>query len=372
MNLDAINHRLVDAKRHVSFGMPMPNRSRLRAPKRLIYRSLLFLLHHQVIVNRKLIESIEWLKEDSEMLALGLRQDRIDLGDVLARFQREQIRLQLSFHQLEHLVTDVMKSSRSEVSGTPIEATLTLEASTRLPEPVLAESPDEFPMAWDDIRLSFQEESRGASELVRQRWRLYLGDIRGVRSDGQIVLDLGCGRGEWLQFLADEGVASYGIDHHEQSVKEAADQGLDARCEDLFTHLRGLPSESLAAITAFNLVEHMSIEDLLLLLELSFHCLVRGGLLIIETPNPENIFVATRDPYLNPTRRSTIPPPLLSTLISSCGFTNASVQRLHRTEMHRVSEAVLGELDQALAALLRRLQDAVITGEDYAVLARRP
>jgi O-antigen chain-terminating methyltransferase len=233
-------------------------------------------------------------------------------------------------------------------------------------------SPDQFPTGWGDIHLSFQDSFRGSSELIRQRWKLYLEDIRGIHGDGQIALDLGCGRGEWLQFLADEGVESYGIDHDKQSVNGVIDQGLDARCEDLLTHVSGLPSGSLAAITAFNVVEQMSIERLLLLLEQSFRCLMGGGLLIIETPNPENLFVATRDPYLNPTRRNAIPPPLLTILVSSCGFTNAGVRHLHRTEMHPVSEAVLGELDQALAALLRRLQDALITGEDYAVLACRP
>ncbi len=375
MSPGSIKGRIIEAKKHAGFGMPPDPNSRFRLAKRLIYRSLLFLLRHQLIVNTQLIEGMEGLNSVPEQLAMGLRQNHLEIGDVAARLQGEHIRLQLSFHQLERRIGELLYAHGIPDSHTHVEqhdaGASKDPLASGLPDAVSLRSADEPKAGWDELSRSFHDVFRGSPQVIRERLKVYLEDLKRVGRDGLKVLDLGCGRGEWLKLLSEEGIPSYGVDRDPGSVKSVHEQDLDARCDDILSHLRSLPPESLGAITAFHLVEHIGIEQLVLLLDLSLQSLVPDGLLVLETPNPENLFVATHAFYLDPTHRNPIPPQLLVFLVSSRGFADTSVRRFQRTETASVSETAWGELDKALAGLLRRLQDSVLVGEDYAVLARR-
>src|SRR5208283_5128362 len=134
-----------------------------------------------------------------------------------------------------------------------------------------------------------------------------------------------------------------------------------------FAHLAEVPAGSIAAITALHLVEHISINDLIALLDLSFRALMPGGLLILETPNPENLVVGITEFYMDPTHRNPIPPPLLAFLTGSRGFTDTSIRRLRRGTLDPASESALATLDPALAPIIALLQEHLLAGEDYAV-----
>src|SRR6185437_6360076 len=132
-------------------------------------------------------------------------------------------------------------------------------------------------------------------------------------------------RGEWLEMLRDEGYQAAGVDMDEGMLQGCRERGLNARRGDALTALRELPDESMNLVSAFHLVEHMAFDDVRALLREARRVLKPAGLLILETPNPENIVVGTSLFYLDPTHLRPIPPELLSFAVEFEGFRRNTV-----------------------------------------------
>ncbi|MGA8295469.1 MAG: class I SAM-dependent methyltransferase [Acidimicrobiales bacterium] len=244
------------------------------------------------------------------------------------------------------------------------------EVKRSLPEPPVPERLAELPGALANLYPSFEEVMRGSEVVVKERARAYLDDIVEIDRKGP-VLDLGCGRGEWLELLRDAGIDAYGVDVNEQYVEEGLTKGLDTRHADALEHLKGLPEFGLSAVTAIHLVEHLDIETLLEVLDLSLRALQPGGLLILETPNPENLIVGASSFYLDPTHVHPLPPLLLSFLVNARGFNDVVVRELKREEPIDPEIPPEAPWAEDVAKVWNFLQERVNGPEDYAVLARR-
>jgi SAM-dependent methyltransferase len=212
----------------------------------------------------------------------------------------------------------------------------------------------------------FEERFRGSRDDIRELLREHLPvALEAVGSDGTL-LDLGSGRGEWLELLTNAGASAYGVDTSEDFVAAAEELGLDLRLEDAVRHLRSLEPGSLAAVTAFHLVEHLPLDDLVALLDAALEALRPGGLLLLETPNPLNVTVGAATFWLDPTHLRPLHPGLLSLLVEERGFAQAEVRYLHP---ERLPEP--GTISGQNAWLLQRAADALVGPQDYAVVARR-
>jgi O-antigen chain-terminating methyltransferase len=181
---------------------------------------------------------------------------------------------------------------------------------------------------------AFEEKYRGSRELITGRLQFYLPFIEPlVREFGRVpAIDLGCGRGEWLEVMLAAGFDARGIDLDECMLQACVDLGLPAEKGEAIAHLRGLPSKSQAIVSAFHVVEHISFDALQELVSEAKRVLLPGGLLILETPNPENIMVATCSFYLDPTHQRPIPPLLLSFVAEHAGFERVKVIRLQESK----------------------------------------
>lgn len=389
------------ARGHAELGMPLGRPTRFRFVKRLLYRVSWLFLSHQVAVNhglvdalaetgttlRRLEEQLAELRDQQNVLAtdmverldLGLRQAFLEMGNHTSRMQTGQADLQLQIGRLaarlDGLTTSLgaeLRDEAAQMRAIRAEASVVIDRVRRaLPEPIQPGALQDEPSAWDDLYLPFEDAFRGSAELIKSRLAVYLDDVRSIDRGDRLVLDVGCGRGDWLDLLAQNDIKAYGIDLDKRSVEQAAANGLDARHEDAFDHLADVPPGSVAALTCFHMVEHVGIENIVALLDLSLRALMPGGLLILETPNPENLMVGSNEFYMDPTHRNPIPPSLLAFLVGSRGFADRQIRRLRRGEGSPVPESTLAELDPALASLLRIVESRVLVGEDYAVLARR-
>src|SRR5437763_7499231 len=95
--------------------------------------------------------------------------------------------------------------------------------------------------AWDGLYSTFEDIYRGSYEEIQDRFKVYLADLPNVNEiPGFRVLDVGCGRGEWLDLLKQNGVSAYGVDTNIEVVRKSTDRGLDVRQEDVLEHMRGL------------------------------------------------------------------------------------------------------------------------------------
>lgn len=166
----------------------------------------------------------------------------------------------------------------------------------------------------DDFYVAFEEKFRGSEELIKERQKKYLKFINPLKilKDEVKALDIGCGRGEWISLLNENGFNARGIDINESMVRLASQKGLNAAVNDALGELRSLDENSIDIITAFQVVEHIKFDDVLELIKEAKRVLAPCGILILETPNPENIMVGTQWFYLDATHKNPIPCELLS------------------------------------------------------------
>lgn len=186
----------------------------------------------------------------------------------------------------------------------------------------------------NDFYRAFEERHRGSRELIKTRLRVYLPFVEPFKGMGMPLkaFDIGCGRGEWIEIMMESGFETVGIDLDERMLETCIENGLPGRKGDAIEALKSMEDESHTVITAFHVVEHMQFEDLQVVVEEAFRVLMPGGLFILETPNPENIAVATKGFYSDPTHKRPIPPELLSFLVEYRGFKRVKVLRLNEPE----------------------------------------
>ena len=215
------------------------------------------------------------------------------------------------------------------------------------------ESPPAGGLDW----LRFAERFRGGEAEVKAAQRRYVEDFRGCRR----VLDLGCGRGEFLELMAEAGIPALGVDLSGDCVALVRAKGLEAEQADLFEYLDGLADGSVDGIFCSHLIEHLTPERLPRLIELVARKLAHNGLLAIETPNPACLAIFATHFYVDPTHVRPVPASLLVFYLEEAGFGGIEVRQL----------APAVETEPALAELPEAVRSAFFGGLDYAVLARR-
>lgn len=208
---------------------------------------------------------------------------------------------------------------------------------------------------------AFEDKHRGSRELIKDRVSVYLPFIVPLKEIYPNVraLDIGCGRGEWLELLKDNGIDAQGIDLDEGMLKICNTLDLNVIQGDGIAYLQEQPDNSLISISAFHVIEHISFENLQILVKESMRVLQPGGLLILETPNPENIKVATENFYLDPTHTKPIPSQLLVFLSEYYNFSRTKVVGLQEKR---------DLLDQEKVSLMDVLSGV---SPDYAVIAQK-
>ena len=184
-----------------------------------------------------------------------------------------------------------------------------------------------------DFYRAFEERHRGSRDQIKSRLRFYLPFVDALRGQRQdlLVADLGCGRGEWLELLLEQGVTALGIDLDDQMLTACRERDLRVETADALAWLADQPDESCDIVSAFHLVEHLPFASLEQLVRHGLRVLRPAGLLILETPNPENIVVGTANFYLDPTHLRPLPPPLLAFLPEYHGFERTKIVRLQES-----------------------------------------
>jgi 2-polyprenyl-3-methyl-5-hydroxy-6-metoxy-1,4-benzoquinol methylase len=203
----------------------------------------------------------------------------------------------------------------------------------------------------------FAERFRGTEEYVKASQQFYRPYFTGREN----VVDLGCGRGEFLELCRELGVAARGIDLSDESIAICQTKGLTAEKADLFEYLGNLAEGSLDGVFCSQVVEHIPPDRLPEMIRLAASRLQRGGVIAIETPNPECLAIFATHFYLDPTHQRPVPHPLLAFYLEEFGVGNIEVRRL--------SPAV--ETMPSLASLPEDFREAFFGGLDYAITGRK-
>ncbi len=186
----------------------------------------------------------------------------------------------------------------------------------------------------DGFYRAFEGRYRGSRELISTRLTAYLPFVKPLLAvyPSATAIDLGCGRGEWLELLSETGFKPTGVDLDSGMLEACFERRLQVEQGDALAYLSALPDESHAVVSAFHFVEHVSFDQLRTLVAEALRVLKPGGLLIMETPNPENIVVATRNFYLDPTHQRPIPSMLLAFVAEYAGFARVKTLRLQESK----------------------------------------
>lgn len=208
---------------------------------------------------------------------------------------------------------------------------------------------------------AFEDRYRGSRELIHERQQIYVPFLEPLKHlyPERKALDVGCGRGEWLEILISNGFDPLGVDLDAGMLEACHALGLPVEQGDALEILKRLPDNSLTVVSGFHLAEHIPFDVLNELVRQTLRVLKPAGLLILETPNPENLMVGTETFYLDPSHERPIPHLLLSFLAEYCGF--------HRSKLLRLQEPA--GLAEGGAVNLMSVFHGV--SPDYAIVAQK-
>lgn len=183
---------------------------------------------------------------------------------------------------------------------------------------------ENLPTDDDAFYHDFEEKFRGSQDLIRERLRVYIPVLQKHIPDwsqGRFV-DVGSGRGEWLDILRENGASDYvGVDLNARQNAICEERGHHVVQMDCIQYLASLPDNSVDLVSGFQIIEHLCMSDLMDLLQESHRVLKPGGMVLFETPNPKNLMVGADMFYTDPSHKRPLDPTMVSFLVEWCGYT---------------------------------------------------
>jgi O-antigen chain-terminating methyltransferase len=223
--------------------------------------------------------------------------------------------------------------------------------------------------------VEFENHFRGSLEEIADRQRRYVAEFAGA---ARPVVDLGCGRGEFLGLLAEAGVVAYGVDRHPDMVATTRAKGFEVVEADAFEHLASVEPGSLGGIFCAQMVEHLATAEVPTFFELANQALAVGAPLIVETINPESLFVFAHAFYVDLGHLRPLHPLTLEFLAQAAGFGSVRIDRVSPIPPEFRPRPLPPVEDEPLAAVVasvdenfRRIDDLLFAPQDFAVVARR-
>jgi SAM-dependent methyltransferase len=260
-------------------------------------------------------------------------------------FIREELQREISLLQ--------RKIDAARASG-PVTTT------TAAPAPITSS-----PTIDDALYIALEDAFRGDPIVIRARQHQYVAHVQNVVSQTAPLLDIGCGRGEWLNILKDSNIPATGIDTNAASVQECSAQGLNVLHADAITYLSNAKEQSLGAITLFQVLEHLPFATMVHLLRLALRALVPGGVLIAEVPNSETLSVGASTFWIDPTHERPLFPGLLEFLATEVGYT--SVEGVYSSPL--APEPDFSELAPHVREPLLAMHRQLNGNGDFAIIA---
>ncbi len=228
---------------------------------------------------------------------------------------------------------------------------------------------------WSIDYLDFEHRFRGSTQEIASSQRKYV-SLFG-RSRGR-VLDLGCGRGEFLALLREAAIDAYGVDRYPDMVTYCRDRGLEVVEQELLAHLAAVPAASLGGLSALQVLEHLDPPQVVRFFQLAADALAKGSTLLVETINPQSLFVFAHALYVDLGHLKPLHPLTLQWLAEAVGFSDVRVEyfepvpdEYHPQELPRVGDEAFNRLVDQLNENFRRIDRTLFGPQDFALIARR-
>jgi O-antigen chain-terminating methyltransferase len=214
---------------------------------------------------------------------------------------------------------------------------------------------------------AFEDLYRGDEADIRARQSEYLEYFRGQ----QDVVDIGCGRGEFLELLRENQISARGIELGLDQFLICKEKGLDVVQSDLFTFLESLPDESLGGLFSAQVIEHMTASDQLRYVSLAFQKTKPGAPVIFETINAQCVYAVVRNFFLDPTHVRPVHPETLKFAMESMGFKKVELKFSGPVSDKQIPQLAGNENGPHLEAFNRainELNNLIYGYQDYAAI----
>ena len=211
----------------------------------------------------------------------------------------------------------------------------------------------------------FENHFRGSIDSIKKAQEAYLGYFR----DKKHVVDIGCGRGEFLSLMKDNGINAVGVDIYEPYADYCTTKGLDARCGDGSQFLS--TCDSVDGIFVGQVVEHLKTHEIIRLCNTAYEKLSEGGCIVIETPNPTSLSIYTNAFYIDPSHIKPVHPMTMQYYLEKAGFKNIQIIYTESSKPSfeipalRADAENINEFNEAV----KRVSDMIFGSQDYAVIA---
>ena len=287
--------------------------------------------------NEYLEREIEECRSDLQECRNELQESQKDLQECRSELQESQKDLQecrseledckQKETELEHKCSEVeQKYAEREITTFEYIRQMISSAGIQQREVLVPASQNEKETVSKDVYqeidyFEFENHFRGSRADIKQRQSMYLPYFEGKSN----VLDLGCGRGEFLEILKENGIKAIGVDLYEKYVDFCKFQGLNVKHDDAIRFLETVENESIGGIFSAQLIEHLQYDQILQLCHLAYMKLENGGCLILETPNPMTLSTYLNSFYIDPSHNKPIHPKTLEYFLKKEGFSKVEI-----------------------------------------------
>jgi len=343
---------------------------------RAVMRSLNELVRCLEAVNNELVrlnEETRWLEHRFEELAAREEKGAARQEEMYIR-QQDLVEKQRDLTEKQKDLDRFYKGLVKELAEAIIAKVDTKDRSPlgEADDRAIAKAEESFTFDYYEFNRLFS----GRDEIVERLYEPYVELFQGC----QKVLDIGCGRGAFLDLLRENGIGAYGIDTDEEMVRLCLGRGLEVKRGEALTHLRSLADESLDGIFMGHVVEHLRPDRLMELVRLCYAKLKPGSYLVFETPNTLSPFVLLNTYFRDPTHVQPLHPETYRFIADSQGFREVHLSYSHpvpeELQLTKVpgGEGLAEPLKSQLAVLNRnidRLNEVLYGYQNVAVIAKK-
>ena len=339
----------------------------------LIFRQRESLDKQQVALQQQ-GESLDKQQATLQQQGESLDEQRVALQQQISLLndQREVIRLQQeAVRQLESMCEKLnleKKALEDQLNQVTKDfQRLTNETDMRL------KKIENLPTDDEEFYHCFEERFRGSEEVIKERLQFYIPMLKYRYPDWEhrSFIDVGSGRGEWLDLLREYGAVDYvGVDLNGRQNRICEQRGHRVVQKDCLEYLQSLPENSVDLITGFQIIEHLSLPDLMKLLHDSYRVLKVGGSILFETPNPANLNVGANGFYIDPSHKRPLNPWMLQFFAEWNGFHQVQIIDANPSDqLVSFEDNGLNEEEKEKIQYLNSLGELVYGAQDYAVFA---
>lgn len=295
------------------------------------------------------IAYLEELLQTYESALINIRNNNAQIALLEQNMQRSIIKLKkLESSAINQTVTEIKGNSQEK---TPVSAaSVSGDSYTSI---------DYF---------DFENHFRGSREIIKERQAQYLPYFTECKK----VVDIGCGRGEFLELLKDNGIGAVGVDTYDEFAEYCKEKGLEAVCDDGSHYLKH--AESTDGIFVGQVVEHLKVEQIVELCTTAYEKLEKGKYLIIETPNPTSLAIYTHAFYVDPSHVKPVHPLTMEYFLQKAGFSEIKIVYTQCSKLDIEIPQLHGENIENLEAFNQAMQtvsETLFGSQDYAIIAKK-